>query len=322
MSISSPSTHSSISSVSPDDNRSPHSTDSSTLAGDINFLLKQYAPITVEEISTQAPLLKRVDRKYMVTSADTLRLLQYLSDTPTQMVEIDGKRFFHYISDYFDTPTFDLYHAAATKRRRRYKVRERFYCDSGDHFVEVKIRDGRGKNVKKRLRCAPVSPETVQILRTEGNTPHTFSFQDTDEGKWIAQILAEHNIVPRDYAVEAVNALLPCARTSYSRSTMLLPDGTRLTLDVNVQTSALSPEVQGDTCRPPYAQIPFVIIETKSSQRASAADKLLWSWGVRPIKISKYAFAIATHYGAKANKWARTLKRIDNAHSIQNGFLP
>lgn len=280
---------------------------------DIYSLLGQYAPITLDEIYSQAALLKRVDRKYLLRSTDAIRLFEHLRHTGARALEIDGKRNFHYISDYFDTENFDLYHAAATKRRRRYKVRERFYCDSGEHFLEVKIRDGRGNNVKKRLKCGQVSPATVRNLRTEVDAPYTFSFDGSDEGQWIAQLLAEKDIVAPETAEKTVKKLQPCVRTAYTRSTLLLPDGLRLTCDINVQTSSLMGEHYTTGADIVQGKIPFVILETKSSQRASAADKLLWSWGVRPIKISKYAFAVATHHKQKANKWTRAFRRINEA---------
>ena len=280
---------------------------------DVYALFGQFTPISLDELVQEAALLKRVDRKYMVTIPHVLKLLDALRKTGTRVLEIGDKRHFHYISDYFDTANFALYRAAATKRRRRYKVRERFYCDSGEHFLEVKIRDGRGNNVKKRLKCEPVSPASVRTMRREVTSPYTFSFRDTDEGEWIAQTLEDRGVFEGEAAREAVDALQPCVRTAYARSTLLLPDGPRLTCDLNVQASSLMPPTQGGRHRVPYTQIPFVIIETKSAQRPSQADKLLWSWGVRPIKISKYAFGVATQHYQRANKWTKALRLIEEA---------
>ncbi|MBR5951565.1 MAG: polyphosphate polymerase domain-containing protein [Actinomycetaceae bacterium] len=279
----------------------------------IYALFGQFAPISLDELVQEAALLKRVDRKYMVSVPHVLQLLDALRQTGARVLEIDGKRHFHYISDYFDTADFDLYRAAATKRRKRYKVRERFYCDSGEHFLEVKIRDGRGNNVKKRMKCAPVSPSSVRTLRTEVTNPYTFSFDGTDEGAWIAKTFTDKGVLSAEEAQDVVKRLEPCVRTAYARSTLLLPDGPRLTCDLNVQASSLMPKTLGDELRNPYSEIPFVIIETKSAQRPSLADKLLWGWGVRPIKISKYAFGVATQHNQKANKWTKALRRIEQA---------
>jgi hypothetical protein len=46
------------------------------------------------------------------------------------VLEIDGARSFAYDSTYFDTPDLDAYLLAATRRRRRFKVRTRTYVDS------------------------------------------------------------------------------------------------------------------------------------------------------------------------------------------------
>ncbi|MBR6458557.1 MAG: VTC domain-containing protein [Actinomycetaceae bacterium] len=293
----------------------PHKAETSimTPTEELYALFGQFNPISLDELVQEAALLKRVDRKYMVSIPHVLQLLDGLRQSGARVLEIDDKRHFHYISDYFDTADFDLYRAAATKRRRRYKVRERFYCDSGEHFLEVKIRDGRGNNVKKRLKCAPVSQSSVRTLRKEVTSPYTFSFRGTDEGEWIAKTFTDKGVLSAEEARDVVRRLEPCVRTAYARSTLLLPDGPRLTCDLNVQASSLMPPAQGGKHRVPYTEIPFVIIETKSAQRPSLADKLLWSWGVRPIKISKYAFGVATQHHQKANKWTKALRLIEQA---------
>ena len=67
------------------------------------------------------------------------------------MLEIDGRRSFHYSSTYFDTPELDSYRDAARKRPRRYKVRTRRYLDTGTSAVEVKVRSLSGTTAKTRL---------------------------------------------------------------------------------------------------------------------------------------------------------------------------
>ena len=54
----------------------------------------------------------------------------------------------------------------------------------------------------------------------------------------------------------------------------------------------------------------LVVVETKSAGSASAMDRLLWSHGVRPTRISKYATGLAAlDPDLPHNRWSRTLRR-------------
>src|SRR5262245_37674668 len=105
------------------------------------------APIELADLLSRAPLLTRVDRKYILPRWELPGLLAWLAPHAA-VLEIDGRREFAYRSDYFDTPTWDSYRASAHRRRRRYKVRLRAYLDTGQHFTEVKTRGHRGTTVK------------------------------------------------------------------------------------------------------------------------------------------------------------------------------
>ena len=85
-------------------------------------------PISLTDLGKTASLLTRKDRKYLVPMS-VARLL--VEQDRMQILEIDGRRTFHYESVYFDTPERASYLAAAQKRRRRFKVRTRSYLDSG-----------------------------------------------------------------------------------------------------------------------------------------------------------------------------------------------
>jgi hypothetical protein len=67
-----------------------------------------------------------------------------------RVLEGSGTRDFGYASLYLDTPELTGYHLSARGRRRRFKVRRRTYLDTGQSFLEVKTRGGRGSTVKER----------------------------------------------------------------------------------------------------------------------------------------------------------------------------
>jgi len=103
--------------------------------------------ITLAELNSEASLLTRIDRKYLVPPGATQEVVNHLAPR-AQVLQIDGLRHFRYASTYFDTPGLDAYFLAARKRRRRYKIRTRTYLDSGLCFLEVKTNGAREATVK------------------------------------------------------------------------------------------------------------------------------------------------------------------------------
>lgn len=244
---------------------------------------RHLAAISLADLIAAADLQTRVDRKYVLSRPDAEAVLAELPAlaTPPRVLEIDGALSSEYESVYFDTPQLLSYRMAATSRRRRFKVRTRSYLDVGEAYLEVKTRGARSTTVKDRLRY------------------------DLDDR-------AELTAPGRRYADEALIALgLPAERlhltptlvTSYRRSTLHLPDSdSRATVDTDLAW-------EGDDGR--TLHLPdTVIVETKSSARASTLDRLLWRAGHRPATVSKYGTGMAAlHPELPANKWARVLRR-------------
>ena len=105
--------------------------------------------LTLDEVNQTAALQTRVDRKYIVQPHTWEAVLASL-DSALTVLEIDGRRSFHYSSTYYDTPELDSYRDAARGRPRRFKVRTRRYLDSGTSAVEVKMRSLSGTTSKSR----------------------------------------------------------------------------------------------------------------------------------------------------------------------------
>jgi hypothetical protein len=75
--------------------------------------------------------------------------------------------------------------------------------------------------------------------------------------------------------------------TAYQRSTFFLPSSaSRVTLDVDLGWSSL--RSVRDLDRPGLA-----IVETKTGSTPSVVDRLLWSRGHRPVRLSKYGVGMA-----------------------------
>ncbi len=108
--------------------------------------------VGLDALTTEAALLTRVDRKYVVpmdAAASLLHDLQRSVDAPAAL-EIEGERELAYRSVYFDTPDLLSFRLAAHGRRRRFKLRTRTYLDTGAAFLEMKTRGARGLTRKDR----------------------------------------------------------------------------------------------------------------------------------------------------------------------------
>ncbi len=240
--------------------------------------VERFDTLGLAELTAGAELLTRVDRKYVLPVDQAAALLAGL-DPRTRVLAIDGRRRFHYESNYFDTADLLSYRQSALRRRHRFKVRTRCYLDTGDAFLEVKTRDPRGTTVKDRI---PHDPDRLDRLTEAGR-------------EFAGQTLAARG---HDHRIAA--GLDPSLVTRYRRVTLLPPEpGVRVTVDTDLLWNYR---------RIALAVSDLVIIETKAGSRPCHVDRLLWRAGHRPAAISKYGTGLAALRGdLPANKWTRVL---------------
>jgi len=249
---------------------------SEATAADALLLVSGLPTITLDDLNDLAGLQTRIDRKYVLTAQQADRALEAVG-TRLAVLDIGGLRSFQYNSLYFDTPELTSYRAAATRRRRRFKVRIRHYVDSGFSALEVKTRGGRGETVKTRLVGEPgdLAPFTPDALRhIDGATENEGLARQLRATMW----------------------------TAYRRSTLVdLDDRSRITIDRCLQASPDGGSWRLLTDR--------LVVETKSIDRTTPLDRALWAEHVRPVAISKYALAMAIHHPTlPANRWSRVLR--------------
>ena len=240
--------------------------------------LDDFPTIDLEQLNAEAELLRRVDRKYLIHEEDILRFLEALPEG-TRALELDREREFSYLSTYFDTPGLDSYLATAHRRPRRGKVRMRTYESSGDSYLEVKVRS-KPWTVKERI-----------------------PWEDELDRDFVDDSLARGRVV-------LAGELQPQLTVGYRRSTLVLPDSSaRVTID-----SRLRFELADGSAGLELQDV--WIVETKTSQHPSAADKLLWQIGCRPVSVSKYATGLALlRPELPSNRWHRLINKIQPTRS-------
>lgn len=237
----------------------------------IDGIVRQLPPISLTELNATAQLLTRVDRKYFVPRLLLTQLITELDEC--RVLEIDGRRRFHYRTVYFDSPAFDFYRQHVQGRRHRHKVRTRTYTDSGECLLEVKSKGYRGCTVKRRIDHDPDRPDTL----------------DPPGAAFVASCTGANP-----------TRLHPVLDTVYQRTTLVQRDQ-RITLDVDLAFSAADAEHHGPD---------DVLVETKSMGGRASLDRMLIHAGVRPHTVSKYCVAAALLYPELThNPWNRTLRR-------------
>lgn len=245
--------------------------------------IASFPAIGLDALTTDAALLTRVDRKYVVpvdAAASLLHDLGRSADAPAAL-EIDGERELAYRSVYFDTPDLLSFRLAAHGRRRRFKLRTRTYVDTGAAFLEIKTRGARGLTRKER--------DAYDLDAADRLTA-----QARDE---VAGALDAIGVAPA--RADDLDARL---QTLYRRTTLLIPGAmpSRATIDLDLRW--VDADGTGFTL-PRYA-----IVETKSPGQAGALDRALWRAGHRPQRVSKYATGLAAlRPDLPRNRWTRVL---------------
>jgi hypothetical protein len=236
-------------------------------------VLSRSIAVSLDVLNRDAELQTRTDRKYVLTPTQAADMAQRFADE-CSVLEIDGLRSFVYETTYYDTPDRRLYLDTARRRPFRFKVRVRRYADSDLSMLEVKTKNGRGRTVKYRTEV-----DHLQLaMLTTSMRAYVDECIDTD----------------------LTTMLLPVLQTSFRRTTLLSNSGdVRCTIDHGLRGT----DPDGNAAVPD-----IIVLETKSENHASGIDHWLWSQGIRPARISKYATAMASlNPSLPANHWNRIL---------------
>ena len=227
----------------------------------------------LEALDAAAALRRRFDTKYLLPRVALDRLLSCLEPTH-RVLEVDGLRDFEYRTTYFDTEELEAFRDHLQGRRRRLKVRVRHYVDSGDCFLELKLRGAGGCTIKRRV---PHDPSLPRSLTADG-------------------LAALERWVRSAYDRPAPRPLAPVLDLAYRRTTLVAPErGERLTIDLELRMWAAGADGRGPL------DPAFAIAETKSARGPALAGRELIAVGARPLdRMSKYCVGVVPLTGAPA----------------------
>jgi hypothetical protein len=242
--------------------------------------LAQFAPISLEELTVRAELLRRFDTKYIVPLQRIEDVYAALSDS-TLILENDGRRVTSYVTAYFDSEDLHTYFDHLKKRRKRFKIRTRYYAESTNGFLEIKIKMPRGQTQKVRW------PLDVSQAGSQLSDEHRELLNEALQSSLYQPLSHEY---------------CQTLTTTFSRTTLFDPATLeRITIDFDLLASSDGASVElGHR---------HAIIEIKSPTQVGHAHRIFTQLGIRPVSVSKYCIAMtALHPEHRGTPWRKALR--------------
>lgn len=250
--------------------------------------LGHFETVDLSQISSSATD-DRIDTKFILRDEQLLEVLGDLVGK-YRVLDVDGKRFSTYRTQYFDTESFSLFRRHHAGGSNRYKVRARTYLNTQMSYVEIKRRTQRGTTTKLRHRTE--SFETLLLEDSREFVDKNCQTRSTD--------------------------LLPALLNNFDRIHLVSPDlPERLTLDLNIEV-----ETETDTIRlPGVAVAEFKQDRCDRNHRDAEFLKKMRAINVRPTGFSKYCMCLLlTTNEIKHNRFKPQLRRLNRLMEEPNAL--
>lgn len=236
--------------------------------------LKALKPITLKGLD-KVKLMNRVDSKYVFHISLLDEILAEVSPH-YEVLEIEGKRLFDYVSLYFDNDAYDLYMHHHNGKFNRVKLRQRKYVDTGDVFFEVKKKVKGSRTDKHRVKIEDIDSEV---------TPAAQALMDRLE--------IDHQKMHGKTWINYKRITLAANHTEE-----------RVTLD-------LAMEFVDENGAKQFPDIVIAEIKQAKMSRQSPILQSLISRRVMPFRLSKYSMAVAMLVpGIKTNAFKSKINRL------------
>jgi len=232
-------------------------------------LAKKFDPITLSEMD-DVKLMNRTDTKFTFRKSQLSVILTRMLDH-YKVLEIDNLRIQDYRSLYYDTNNRKFYIDHHNQRVNRNKIRFREYINSGLVFMEIKLKNNKGKTIKKRKRV--------------NNIPLQLSKDDIEY---------MNKIIGTSLDVEAKQWI------NFSRMTFVHKVyKERLTIDLNLNFK------YGDQN---LDMKDIIIAEVKQERVSRASDfmRITKEMSILPMRLSKYCIStMQLHPNIKQNRFKK-----------------
>jgi hypothetical protein len=251
-------------------------------------MLGQFDTIDLEQISALATD-DRVDTKFVLRHELLFDVLLGLTDQ-YRVLDVDGRRFTTYRTQYFDTESYSLFRRHHAGGSNRYKVRSRSYLNTRISYVEIKRKTRRGTTTKLRFQ--------------------TDRFQTELHGDASEFVDANCMTLAAD--------LRPTLLNSFDRIHLVSDGGgDRLTVDLNLEIETDA----GPLGLPGIAVAEFKQERSDRNRRGAGFLKRMRAINVRPTGFSKYCMCLLlTQSGIKHNRFKPQLRRLNRLMEEPNAF--
>ena len=244
----------------------------------IRKVVDTFDSITLRDLDSVS-LLNRVDSKFFFDIRQLPMILEDLVEY-YKILDINSVRQNQYDSIYFDTPDLDLYYLHHNDRKNRFKIRYRKYVDSNLSFFELKMKNNKGRTIKKRFKTDNI---------------HNYIIED-------GQKLLMDNLDAR-----AKWDFQPSIKILFDRLTFADKNfSERATIDLNLTYQKGEMQIAKDR---------LVIVELKQGRRdrKSPMFRILKKNSIYPYKISKYCLGILSCYPkVKYNRFKKKMIKINS----------
>jgi len=245
----------------------------------IGKILQKFGKVTLDELD-RVKLMNRIDQKFCLRLSGLPEILEAIS-ADYSVLQIEGKTIFEYDNVYFDTPDNRMFLAHQNGKKNRCKIRMRQYVQSNDSFLEVKLKNNKGRTIKERIERNDLQPE---FEKNELDFLH-------DESPY------------------AGTELLPRISNNFKRITLVNNQFTeRVTIDMFIVFKNREKEIHLDN---------LVVIEVKKSKsnKPSVIARVLHANRIRELGFSKYCVGRSLlEDGIKKNNFKPLLLKINKEY--------
>lgn len=243
-------------------------------------IISKFTPISLAEMD-KVKLMRRTDTKFVFSKKHLPQLLKKAIDSYF-MVEIENEREQIYLTTYFDTSNYTMYHLHHNGKLNRHKVRIRKYVYTNQEFLEVKRKNNKGETIKKRIENENEN-ENHDI-----NSPGQDSFI-------------------QNYTPFLSEKLAPTLGNRFTRITLVNKNmSERITLDYNLHFKNLKHKNEtnpDDIC--------IAEIKKNRDNKDSQFIDYLRQLRINPVGFSKYCMGMAMlNPDVKSNNFKQKIRRI------------
>ena len=241
----------------------------------ISQIVASFSPISLAEMD-EVKLMNRTDTKFAFEVSKLSKLLERMLPF-YRVLSIDGSLVHDYKSLYFDTHERKFYLDHHNGRVNRNKIRFRKYVGSGLTFLEIKLKNNKGKTIKKRTKVKNITREITK-----------------KQQEYINKIIGE------DIDIQAKQWI------NFSRVTFVhKTQKERLTMDIDLTFN--NENAAGD-----LRNIAIAEVKQERMSRNSDFMRIAKELHILPIRISKYCMStLYLNPGIKSNRFKEKVLFLD-----------